>query len=333
MGAGSGVPRSLEGLSDRDIQDHVASLIASDPERATRILASIKINKPTSESTSVSPSKPKAFKVAAANSPSKPMTDFCSARDILDEHNKLRQDPAGYADLLVPLLGKFDGMKFIKVPNEVQILTNEGAAAVQECIDFLMKQSPLPPYSPEMPEGLTQAAVDHALDTGSAGIVGHVGSDDSSPSSRMLKYGQWLEASAENISYGHSTAAEIIQQLIIDDGIPNRGHRANIFDAKMKVIGVGMAPHKIYGSCCVIDYAGGYGIKAPTEKQELQGSEMTPAFEALFAAMPQFEQMVATARAELETGKNVRIVYDPNGSVEVTTDQGTMMGKWSRRGS
>jgi hypothetical protein len=44
---------------------------------------------------------------------------------------------------------------------------------------------------------------------------------------------------------------------LIDDGNKDRGHRRNIFDPDVKIIGVGVADHKTRGQTIVIDYAGG----------------------------------------------------------------------------
>ena len=47
-------------------------------------------------------------------------------------------------------------------------------------------------------------------------------------------------------------------QLIVDDRVPSRGHRTNIFKKEFKVVGVNIGSHKRYGSLCVMDYAGGF---------------------------------------------------------------------------
>ena len=40
-------------------------------------------------------------------------------------------------------------------------------------------------------DGMDYACVDHAEDTGSKGMTGHDGSDESTPYERMNRYGDW----------------------------------------------------------------------------------------------------------------------------------------------
>jgi uncharacterized protein YkwD len=67
----------------------------------------------------------------------------------------------------------------------------------------LKKQAKLPAYTLE--DGLTAAASDHANDIGPKGITGHTGSDGSSMTDRIERYGEWMGHIGENISFGQST--------------------------------------------------------------------------------------------------------------------------------
>jgi len=176
-------------------------------------------------------------------------------REILTELNRARTGPAAYAGLLETMLPRFRGVLYDR-PDRVTIATQEGAAAVREAIVVLRRTTPLPPldYSP----GLSRAARDHAVDQGRDGGLGHTGTDGSRMVDRIGRYGTWDGSAAENIAYGSETARDVVIDLLIDDGVPDRGHRANILDPELRLAGAACAPHAQYRIVCVIDFAGAY---------------------------------------------------------------------------
>jgi uncharacterized protein YkwD len=177
-------------------------------------------------------------------------------RDILRETNRARTDPAAYAKFLEASLPMFDGRLLRQKGSRVSIRTNEGAAAVREAIRFLREQQPVPAMT--WADGLWRAARDHVRDQGPKGAMGHDGSDRSTMDQRMRRYGAWQVTAAENIDYGSPTAREVLISLIVDDGVPGRGHRKNIFNPALRVMGAACGDHTRYRRMCVIDYAGGY---------------------------------------------------------------------------
>jgi uncharacterized protein YkwD len=50
---------------------------------------------------------------------------------------------------------------------------------------------------------------------------------------------------------------EIVLQLLIDHGVPSRGHRKNILNGSSNYVGVSIQPHNGYRFNCVQDFAGG----------------------------------------------------------------------------
>ena len=176
-------------------------------------------------------------------------------REVLDEINAARTSPATYAGRIEGLLQHFDG-RILRRPGELAIATQEGAAAVREAAAALRAATPLAPVT--LAPGMERAARDHATDQGGRGSTGHRGSDGSSAGDRVNRYGRWTGRLTESISYGPLTGADVVQGLIVDDGVPDRGHRRNLLDREVAVAGVGCASHATYRVTCVIELAGGY---------------------------------------------------------------------------
>ena len=188
--------------------------------------------------------------------PARAMPDWDRlARDVQAETNLLRRDPSVYVRHLQALLPRFDGL-VVERPGRPFLRTEEGAPAVQEAIDALRAAQPANPL--EWSVGLARAASDHVRDQGPLGGTEHVGTDGSDPARRMERYGQWRGAVAENIAYGENPAREVVLQLLIDDGVPARGHREALLDPEWGVAGVACGRHRDYGQMCVMDYAMGY---------------------------------------------------------------------------
>ena len=171
--------------------------------------------------------------------------------DIVAELNAARTDPAAYAAKARALRALFRGDR-IERPGEIAVVTREGPAAVDEAIAFLERQTPLPALRGH--PGLDRAAGDHAGDQGRSGAVAHTGGDSSSPSDRMRRYGRW-SATGEAIAYGPHRAEDVILQLIVDDGVLDRGHRRILFNPAYELVGVACGPHPVWREVCVLDFA------------------------------------------------------------------------------
>lgn len=174
------------------------------------------------------------------------------AEAMLAEVNAARTDPAGYARGLRALRRYYDGRLF-QPPGEVGVMTDEGVAALDEAITFLERQEPVAPMT--LSDPLTRSALAHALDQQRTGRMGHGGEDGSTFSERISREGSWQGMAAENIAYGANDAAGVVRQLIIDDGVPDRGHRTNLFSPLLKNMGAACAGHAQYDQVCVMDYA------------------------------------------------------------------------------
>ncbi len=173
-------------------------------------------------------------------------------KNVVLEINKARTNPALYAETyLAPMVPRFRGNEY-RVPGKTTLLTEEGAAAVRECMEAMKAQKPVPALQPM--EAMTLAARDHVKDVGPKGVTGHTGSDGSDPSARAARYAKGVYG-GENISYGYGKARDIVIQFLVDDGVPSRGHRANLMSNNNVSVGVAIGPHKTYGFMCVLDFA------------------------------------------------------------------------------
>jgi hypothetical protein len=126
--------------------------------------------------------------------------------------------------------------------------------AFAEAVEFLMRQTPLPPLSRD--EILDAAALEHVEAQGPSGGIGHSGQDGERFDARLRRHGLHGRVSAENIAYGPSTPSDVVRELIIDSGVASRGHRRNIFHPDLAAAGVACGPHRDYAAMCVMDFAG-----------------------------------------------------------------------------
>ena len=173
-------------------------------------------------------------------------------RAVLEELNLARTRPAEYARVLEEHKRNFKG-PLIAVVDGRKIKTVEGFAAVDEAIAFLKSTPPVPALSASRP--LTLSARDHVRDLGPRGMTGHVGTDNSQPADRIARYGTPRTISGEGITFGPVSARSIVIQLIVDDDVPGRDHRKNVFEPAYRVAGVAIGPHKFYEYTCVINFA------------------------------------------------------------------------------
>lgn len=175
-----------------------------------------------------------------------------SPATVLDEINHARVNPRAYATQLRHLRDAFEGTTFSAPGYPRAVQTREGVAALDEAIRFLERQKPLPALS--WSPGLAAAAQELVREQSRTGGIGHTG-DNGGMRERISRQGRWKGRIGENIAYGPGDPRGMVMQLIINDGVPNRGHRKNIFRRSFAVAGVSCAPHPRYGNLCVMDFA------------------------------------------------------------------------------
>lgn len=179
-------------------------------------------------------------------------------QSILDALNRLRTDPSGFADLMEARTPFYQG-KILRLPGHTPLQTHEGLAPLSQAVDQLGQLSPAP--SLKYSAALHSSALAHGRDIGSRGVVSHEGKDGSSPRDRMNRFAGVGGLSGEAISFGLDEPEDIVIELVVDDGVPSRAHRALLLNPQFHFAGVACVPHSYYKTACVIDLAQSVGPK------------------------------------------------------------------------
>jgi uncharacterized protein YkwD len=181
-------------------------------------------------------------------------------QQVLTALNQARTSPATAAGWLEELAGYYTGMRVKRPWWSITLQTTEGVAAVREAIAAVRSQAPVPALT--MNAALVSAARDHANDQAKTGAVGHTGSDGSTTQARVNRYATWQISIAENIDYQPMVRGrDVIESLLVDDGVRDRGHRRNIFQSSARLVGIACGPHPRYEAMCVIVQTGGISAK------------------------------------------------------------------------
>lgn len=129
----------------------------------------------------------------------------------------------------------------MQLEKEVYYETIEGRTAWEEARNFLNNQEPLRPFDHH--SGLASAAADHARDIVKNHSNGHQGSDGSAFIDRIQRYckkgkGSMIELLGTTHAISGKSSIELaLINLIVDDGVNNRGHRRALFSKDYKYIG------------------------------------------------------------------------------------------------
>jgi uncharacterized protein YkwD len=160
-----------------------------------------------------------------------------STQSLFDEVNYARTTPKEYAKVLEQRLNSYSGSE---------------KTDCKEAIAFLKKQPNRSAYI--FSRALGQAAFDHCKDMNDKKFFDHTGSDGSSPSQRISKYGH-CSTWAENISAGTTTSRDAVVAWIIDSGVASRGHRKSIFSDNYVYLGIAWCIHPSWRATQTADFA------------------------------------------------------------------------------
>ncbi len=167
---------------------------------------------------------------------------------IIDEINRARQYPQKYAEeVLVPMQKTYRGKTFEDSKGN-QVACEEGTLALEEAIGYMVNAVPAKPLS--YGKALQKAADALSAYQSKTGDMGHYRPDDIN-----LDKMSGSACNGECCHYGSDVALDIVAQLIIDDGVPSRGHRFNIMFGEFSTAAASVNTHPMLGTCVVIDFA------------------------------------------------------------------------------
>jgi hypothetical protein len=111
--------------------------------------------------------------------------------------------------------------------------------------DLIKELEETPKMNPLLPDKqLSDFAKAHAIDMGQSGRTGHNSSKGKPFRDRISDLEHHFMAINENCNYGNEDAVDAFIDLLIDRNVPNFGHRKNILDPEMKLVGVALEPHE-----------------------------------------------------------------------------------------
>jgi hypothetical protein len=148
-------------------------------------------------------------------------------RDVYYWVNVLRADPRSFLNnYVLPFLNQFPEAK---------------GSSSSSLIADLKAQSELPLMAPK--DNLLKASRLHAVDLSKQNRISHNSSDGRSFRQRMESAGI-TTCAGENILEGKSDALKAVILLLIDEGVPDKGHRKSLLNARFNLMGCSFVSKK-----------------------------------------------------------------------------------------
>lgn len=143
---------------------------------------------------------------------------------MVKEINLVRSNPKGYVQYIE------DYINHLKLHGDM----GSSIQSAKELIGELKSTSPLSILQPM--QCVYMAAQKHGLDQKKRGDTDHQGSDGSWPWDRVLRECSSLQDGNENLVGGPDDIRRAVILLLVDDGIPNRGHRKTMLQPNWKYV-------------------------------------------------------------------------------------------------
>jgi uncharacterized protein YkwD len=181
---------------------------------------------------------------------------------VLDEINRVRHNPQKYADEMEEELSNaFDESETnMSLPDGTVVETLEGELALRDCLKDLRQIQPLPALV--FSEQVSRCCETHRKDLELNDFFSHLGTDGSTPESRLSREGEYREQCGENLGFALRTPKELIYSMLIDDGSSERGHRSNILNMDFHYLGVAFGPHPSAEHAFVLVFVDSFSAKS-----------------------------------------------------------------------
>jgi hypothetical protein len=167
--------------------------------------------------------------------------------EVIQELNTLRTNPKIYANYLQEEIKYFTG-NLLKLPGENSNLrTQEGPAAYEEAINFLLNVKPVPPI--DMHTSLFKIANDYLRD---ARNVSYDNLETLDIDKYIQNYGTFQGKFSRMMDFGGTTPRRVITNLVTCDGDQTRGYRLSLFSKDFKFIGVASGPYPTYNRFTIL---------------------------------------------------------------------------------
>ena len=166
---------------------------------------------------------------------------------LVNKINEFRTNPRGYAKKINEYVNYFKG-KTLRIPgSNAGIRTEEGAQAYIEAVDFLSKQDGVDPLEPS--KGLGRICADFMAEAQKVDPdqIGNIDLEEI-----IAKYGSFSGSLNRAMDFGGEDPEQVLINLIVCDGDPNRGNRESLLSTELKKVGVANAKHPTYRFCTLI---------------------------------------------------------------------------------
>ena len=186
-------------------------------------------------------------------------------RQLVDEINRVRENPKSYINILERYKGYFDGDR-LKLPNlDYAFKTHEGVAPYDECIKYLRTADTSPRLVPS--KGLTGIA-DELMKV-LLKDYNKISSVDME--SLRNKYGTSSGSFNRIIQCGGTTPEQIVVHLLVCDGEKNRRQREAILSKTYKKIGLASGEHESFSRASIIILVTSFENKNNSDDSENYG--------------------------------------------------------------